>query len=1777
MNLQWFASAEWALIVKALTHTLWQGTVLAVVLGVLLRRCHTPLTRYRCALAALAGVLAAGVLTWAWLNRPEPRPIAAQSAPAIPMVSAPAAEPAGPVLVVNAEPSKPVNGRPGWTAWGALLWLAGATLMIGRAGFQVAGAERLRRSSHPLEDSRIAELLKEARNAIGLARNVRMAVTDKLTSPAVVGVLVPTLILPLSLVSTLSHEQIRFILLHELAHIRRGDYFANLFQLFVEALLFFNPAVWWISRQVRVEREACCDALAIELSGAPADYARTLVHVAENVLQPSPAAAPAFGDQREPSSLADRVQRLLVPGYRPRLRLTWRAMFAALFVSGALLTLSAIGTRVTMAAILSPEQRMERIEKKMTELGASPRPDSISDTNLPKVKITGRVRTADGSPLPPVKWVNIYYQRPHAGGASSAKAQADGSFTTEVVADGVVTAGLEAPGFALALAQLVRLNGTTNVPQLDLVLDRGFDVPVEVTDAETGKPIPGAALKTQFWVPGMGMGIGGSQGFQTDVAGRAVMTNCSSSVELAIAVNAAGYQITDHRVAKLTAGEPVRIQLARGQSLSGMVQDKQTGAPLAGAAVRMIYEKGVEQRHYEWTDAARLLATTGADGRFTVNQLRGGTKYWLGISARGHESAIIGPLVASGPRELVVQLGPELVVRGQVHGAITNLQRINNDYCLYRNFSEVFENNGYGDGAWVPLKLTNGVGWFVFTNRVAGSVTLAGWGCNETRDISQPVDNWVVQLKAGGSDKAKDLPKREVVFRFKSPSGVMPRGAVSVSVPDDLNPKHRTAHSQEMEITNGEVRVPIAIGGNTSIEPKRMVGFTFNRSKWSSATGESGNWLGIIPVTSNAAPLVIEIPLIPAGAIYAHAKNADGTPAGGLFFGVSELKKAPGRDQNSLDGGNDSFSDNSPRQWISGPLPLGGTYQIHAWRGNSFCLSQPIKLTEANPDADVELQFPRGQKFVGELVDQTGKPVRDVELKVSFSLANNHGFGLKPVFTDGQGRFELADLTPGIGDYSVEIAQPGMMAALVKLDFARQPQVIRLNPGRVLGGQVVDAATGWPIPGMEVRALDYESSKLPMQTTHTDDDGRFLFNTLGDGNYTFYPDGGELLNSPANGNLRFHADDRTNLVLRVKLYDWSNLKPKAPAEHPKSRTNADGMISTNYHYAANGEMPTVGTVTGILTDPNFRPVVHALEQRSGTEFLTEPEVPATSGRGENRIFLPSISVPVSQTNSEQLLRDGKLLYEVGKLDEAQKKLKEALALDPENAAAKSYLDLVQTSLVQTNGSAAKLTYTGPGRQSIVRKLDTIRLERVEFKAATLGEVLRTLAQESIKIDPDQQGINFLINSSPEQIAVGTIDPMTGLPVATNAVVNVDLTALPVTLTPALTNATLFNVLDAVVRGASEPIHYSVQDFAVVFSSGKPDEPLFARTFKVDANSFYAALQRENNVHSNSIPNMARNYFSRLGVDLESPKGKSVFYSDTRGALYVKATLADLDTIERAISAMMPPPQIHLKARFVEVPKTGKDLYLGQVAADGLAPAAKPMPGVFPGSPSSSSTTVEQPKMMSLTGILATENFKATWQALQSRKDAKILAEPEVTTTSGRQTQMRATTKLDVITGVAVEQQAEMPDVTPTNNVAFKTEPVETGPILDSTATVLADGYTINLRVKASVTEFFGYAPARNSANAQPANTNVIKLLEIRPSLRTKEALFTAHIYDGQTLLLGNFTERTSGEENIPKQQDKELLVFVTVNLVDPAGNRVHKDGEMPAAQRGVPPQPAWAK
>ncbi len=1077
--------------------------------------------------------------------------------------------------------------------------------MLCRAGIQVAGAGRLRRSARPLEDERIVALLGEVRRAIGLARRVQIAATDRLTSPAVVGVLVPVLILPLSLLSTLTPEQIRFVLLHELAHIRRGDYLANLFQLFAEALLFFNPALWWLSRQLRIEREACCDALAVSLSGAPAEYARTLVRVAESALSPAPAGALAFGDNHASSTLAERVQRMLVPGYRPRLRLTWRAILAAFLTGGGLLYLSALGTRVTLAAILPPEQRIDRIEKKMAELGQKPlAPGS-------PVQISGRIRTADGTPVP--KRINLMVVSTR-GNASSAwpSSVKDGAFTTQATS-GTIFIGAEVTNFAPAVIGPFDGFATNRFENLELVLERGFDVPVLAVDADSGRPLPNAAGATMVWMNNMGCFQ--PHYWQSAPDGSLALTHCAD-VPMDLTVNVPGYEILQKRFDHVRANEPLRMSLRRGEILAGMVLDKTTGQPVPGAEFHLLFQSGGgDNGNYQWNDALRLLGRSDVGGAFSLNQLRRAFHYYLGASAPGHESVILERKISAGESNLLVRLGPEMVVRGRVLGGVDGLPKASQGgHELNVTTTEKYENNSYGGLERVPLVIMNGVATFQFTNRVAGPVILrtgfAAGDFKEERTITASVDDWVVDLANPPTAVAKAVvkapPTREVIFRFEHPTNAPPRGTVTVSIPDNLETVHLTAHDVELEITNDEVRADIPIGGLTSVTPKHLPGYWFNRG------GVNGG-LFFIAVTNGIGPLVIKIPLLPAGAIYARARNADGTPAGSVLFGLDELKRAPARDILSpLDSDTDGFSGDAPRQWISGPLPLGGTYQIHAWRGNAFCVSKPIGLTEANPDEEVTLQFKPGKTFSGIVLGVEGQPLRDAEVKVVFEM-QDHSFGLKSAFTDERGRFQLENLTPELGGYSVEVEAPGVQDEQVKLDLGSQPQTIRLKRGRTLAGRVVEAGTGNPVPAVQVSAADAEHYKVPMQKTQTDAAGRFEFNSLGDGNYTFYVAAGEFQPSK-----KYHADGSTNIVLTVKFQGGSSRKPNSPPASvapPQINIKAKFIEGPKAGFAVVAGLLTnnAGQGMGIWNDAQLKSTVRELEQKPGYDVLTAPEATTLSG------------------------------------------------------------------------------------------------------------------------------------------------------------------------------------------------------------------------------------------------------------------------------------------------------------------------------------------------------------------------------------------------------------------------------------------------------------------------------------------------------------------------------------------------------------------------------------
>src|SRR6185503_3583474 len=123
-----------------------------------------------------------------------------------------------------------------------------------------------------------------------------------------VGWVKPAVLLPAAALTGLSTVQLESLLAHELAHVRRHDYLVNLLQGLIETLLFYHPAVWWVSRQIRREREHCCDDIAVALCGDVKLYAGALAQLEElrgRVLEPALAATGG--------ELLGRIRRLLQP------------------------------------------------------------------------------------------------------------------------------------------------------------------------------------------------------------------------------------------------------------------------------------------------------------------------------------------------------------------------------------------------------------------------------------------------------------------------------------------------------------------------------------------------------------------------------------------------------------------------------------------------------------------------------------------------------------------------------------------------------------------------------------------------------------------------------------------------------------------------------------------------------------------------------------------------------------------------------------------------------------------------------------------------------------------------------------------------------------------------------------------------------------------------------------------------------------------------------------------------------------------------------------------------------------------------------------------------------------------------------------------------------------------------------------------------------------------------------------------------------------------------
>ncbi|MHC4736569.1 MAG: M56 family metallopeptidase, partial [Planctomycetota bacterium] len=381
--IEYFNSPLCIRLVFTLAHFLWQGLAIALLalLAASLFGKDSSRIRYGIYMISLFSMLVACGVTYTLVGLPtihnaegfvsettvdatESQPIADVPEASLPLVVesvgvplvTPSFETVGPETPKSITSTKlhfVVDWRR-YVPYAVCIYCLGVLVMFGRLLIGLHGGQRLSKFSEAVGNPAILSALVQRARAIGFTFTPAIAYCRRIIVPTVVGVLKPTILLPFSFASGLSTKQVEMLIVHELAHIRRHDPLFKVLQSLIEAVLFFHPAVWLISRKIHIERENCCDDMVIETGGRVQEYASSLVAMAQKSLllaSKQSMAIEGISVAGHPSRLHGRITRLMGNAREPKVRLrhTWVTGLVLAVIVG-LSTASYIGNSTQRAA-----------------------------------------------------------------------------------------------------------------------------------------------------------------------------------------------------------------------------------------------------------------------------------------------------------------------------------------------------------------------------------------------------------------------------------------------------------------------------------------------------------------------------------------------------------------------------------------------------------------------------------------------------------------------------------------------------------------------------------------------------------------------------------------------------------------------------------------------------------------------------------------------------------------------------------------------------------------------------------------------------------------------------------------------------------------------------------------------------------------------------------------------------------------------------------------------------------------------------------------------------------------------------------------------------------------------------------------------------------------------------------------------------------------------------------------------------------------------------------
>jgi beta-lactamase regulating signal transducer with metallopeptidase domain len=167
------------------------------------------------------------------------------------------------------------------------LWLTGTVLLAGYVLMRSISLWRTVKRERPITDSEILDLLEDCKMQMGIETILAVVVSDKIKSPALFGFVRPRLLLPQGILETYSLEELRYVFIHELGHLKQRDIYLGWLMVLLQVVHWFNPLMWFAFGRMRADRELACDRLAISTMGPdePPEYGRTIVSLLESFSQ----------------------------------------------------------------------------------------------------------------------------------------------------------------------------------------------------------------------------------------------------------------------------------------------------------------------------------------------------------------------------------------------------------------------------------------------------------------------------------------------------------------------------------------------------------------------------------------------------------------------------------------------------------------------------------------------------------------------------------------------------------------------------------------------------------------------------------------------------------------------------------------------------------------------------------------------------------------------------------------------------------------------------------------------------------------------------------------------------------------------------------------------------------------------------------------------------------------------------------------------------------------------------------------------------------------------------------------------------------------------------------------------------------------------------------------------------------------------------------------------------------------------------------------------------